>query len=159
MRRFLLAILSIALAVLYGGCTREPAGKPGKVVAAVGAGGKIQVAPQTVGQNQKPDGGGDPQPQPAKDSAAPTATDNEKYEAALTEGLVRMADQKWAQALLSFETAQRVNDNEFIRGEIAKLRQRVEQDTTAKKTVGDIAKILEEGKAAEAAKLAQQALK
>ena len=38
-----------------------------------------------------------------------------------------------------------------MRGEIAKLKQRVDQEVTAQKTAADIEKILQEGKAADAA--------
>src|SRR5262245_12687804 len=155
MRHFFASLLALTL-VLTLSCSREPAANPGK--GPVAADGQVQVAPPKE-VDGKPVGGGGAQLQPEKDDAAPVVSDNEKYEAALTEGLLYMADQKWSQALLSFETAQRFVDTEFIRGEIGKLRQRVEQETAAKKTVGDIEKVLEEGKAQEAAKLTQQALK
>lgn len=156
MRHFLVSMLSLTLALVLS-CSREPAANPGKAVGADG--GKVVIAPPKNGDNLQLVGAGASQPQPDKDAPAPVVSDNDKYETALTEGLVHMADQKWPQALLSFETAQRFVDTEFVRGEIAKLRWRVEQETAAKKTVGDIEKVLEEGKATEAAKLTHLALK
>src|SRR4029453_8091086 len=153
MRHFLAFSLFVTLAFVLS-CSREPAANPGKAAGGVADGVNVQVAPPKNGDGKQVEGDGLTQTK-AEQDAAPVASDNDKYEAALTEGLVHMADQKWTQALLSFETAQRFVDTEFVRGEIGKLRQRVEQESAAKKTVGDIEKVLEEGKATEAAKLSQ----
>lgn len=162
MRHFLQSLAFLGL-VFTISCSRSaPAPvKDEQVVVQAGEPGKIPAALPVQDQDKNVGSPGSPQQSlPSQSSGVePADSDNNKYEAALTEGLVHMAEQKWAPALLAFETAQRFNDTEFVRGEIAKLRQRVEQETAAQKTVGDIEKVLEDGKAPEAAKLAQQALK
>src|SRR5262245_37276212 len=158
MRQLLLSLLPITL-LLTLACSRPEPAKDPKAVAVAAIGDGVKVAPPIEDKDVKPAGAAQPLAQTTKEAAAPIDADDDKYEAALSEGLAQMADQKWSQALLSFQTAQRFNDSEFIRGEIAKLKQRVDQEAAAQKTVGDIEKVLEEGKAADAAQLAQQALK
>src|SRR5262249_1930425 len=84
---------------------------------------------------------------------------DEKYEAALAQALTLLADQKLPQALTALETARNIQDSEFIKAEIAKVKARLEQETAAKKTVDEIPAVLDDGKGPEAAKLAQAALK
>ena len=157
MRHFLFSLLPITL-LLTLACSRPEPAKDGKAVAAMGDGGKVLVAPPAGDKDTKTTAGQQAS-QTTKEAADPIDTEDDKYEAALSEGLGQMADQKWSQALLSFQTAQRFNDNEFIRGEIVKLKQRVDQEAAAQKTIGDIEKVLEEGKASDAAQLASQALR
>src|SRR6202035_3861764 len=83
----------------------------------------------------------------------------EKYEAALTAALTFLADRKYAEALASLETARTFQDNDFIKGQIAKVQSRKEQASAAQKTVQDIEGVLADGKAGDAAKLAGLALK
>ncbi len=83
----------------------------------------------------------------------------EKYEVALGQALNFQAEQKWIQALDAYQTAQTFKDSEFVRSEIERLKLRVDQEASANKTVQEIESILEDGKPAEAAKLAQAALK
>ncbi|MCI0683416.1 MAG: hypothetical protein L0Y71_15030 [Gemmataceae bacterium] len=158
MRQLLLSLIPITLLMTLA-CSRPDPGKGTKP--AGGDGGKVVVAPPAGDKVAKATTNGvttgakqpEPEKEPAEDS------NDDKYEAALTEGLMQMADQNWSQALLSFQAAQRFNDTQFIRGEIAKLKQRVDQEAAAEKTVSDIEKVLEEGKAAEAVQLAHLALK
>src|SRR5262249_56055093 len=82
-----------------------------------------------------------------------------KYEAALGLALSLLADRKLSEALDALETAKAARDTEFIRTEIGKLKVRIDQDAAARKTADDIETILEQGKGAEAAQLAQAAVK
>src|SRR4051812_45997137 len=52
----------------------------------------------------------------------------EKYDAALTEALTHLGDREYDKALASFEAARAARDTDFVRGEIAKLKGRVEQE-------------------------------
>src|SRR5262249_38856109 len=82
-----------------------------------------------------------------------------KYEAALGLALGLLADRKLSEALDALETAKAARDTDFIRTESSKLKGRIDQDAAARKTADDIETILEQGKGAEAAQLAQAAVK
>ena len=82
----------------------------------------------------------------------------EKYDAALTQALTFLAERKYPQALESFETAKSVKDDPFVRGEIDRLKSRMEQDASAQKTVHEIEIVLAQGKASEASLLVTKAL-
>jgi tetratricopeptide (TPR) repeat protein len=104
---------------------------------------------------------GDPKQNP-KNIDAPKQADkekDEKYQAALDMAFDAMAKGNSSEALKAFETARSVDDNEFVKGEIARLKLKVEQQGTTKTTVQNIQTVLDEGKAAEAIKLVQVALK
>lgn len=81
------------------------------------------------------------------------------YDAALADGLKLLAERKLPAALEAFETARSFRDTDFIRDEIARLKLRIDQDAIARKTVNDIETVLDQGKAADAAQLAQAALR
>jgi tetratricopeptide (TPR) repeat protein len=150
MRRLTL-ILVVVTAVLAG-CTREtpksapvaqldqkppPQGANGNAKAdpPIGAPPVLQLAPITAGDKQ------------------------EKYDAALNDALTLLAERKLPEALTAMEAARTFDDNDFIRGEIAKVKQRLDQDNAAKTTVASIATVLDEGKAVDAARLSTDALK
>ena len=83
---------------------------------------------------------------------------NEKYDAALTHALTLLADQDLSKSLDAFEAAKLEKDTEFVRGEIAKLKSRLEAEASAKKTVQEIQIVLDQGDPKEARKLIQTAL-
>jgi hypothetical protein len=112
----------------------------------------VQVAPGVAGQTVAKNS-------PVGADAPEWQTTEDQYEAALADALTLLADQQWPQALEAFEAARRFNDSDFVKGEIAKLKLRIDQEAAAEKTVRDIEAILEEGKPADAAKLAQDALR
>lgn len=165
-----LALMVGMLAIVVLGCGRQPAKKntdaterPPVVVppvpqVAVQPKDPLAPAPKQTPGPQLPT----PAPEKPASVALPvevTADAQAKYEAALTEALTLVADQKWAEALAAFEAARSFQATEFVKGEIDRIKNRLEQEAAAKKTVQNIATILDEGKADDAAKLAQQALK
>ena len=58
-----------------------------------------------------------------------------------------LADRKYAEALVSLETARTFQDTDFIKEEITKAKARMEQEAAAQKTVQDIETVLAERKA------------
>jgi tetratricopeptide (TPR) repeat protein len=95
----------------------------------------------------------------AKDKQSIADEKQDKYEAALDEAIRALAERKWSEALHAFETARSFKDTDFVQAEIATLKNRIEQDGTAKTTVKNIEAVLNDGKADEAVKLAGDALK
>src|SRR5438067_6909191 len=91
---------------------------------------------------------------------APTldASAQDKYDAALQNAFALLAERKYAEALAALEAARTFKDSDFLRGEVAKLKTRLDQLAAAEKTVLDIQTVLDGGNAAEAAKLATAAL-
>jgi tetratricopeptide (TPR) repeat protein len=150
----LMPALALALTLLSG-CTRQAAPKPDDPKPAV----QVEAKVQPVGDPKKAD---PPVVDPAKLLAgSPLSADDkqEKYDAALNEALEHLARREYDDALVAMESARAIDDNDFIRGEIAKLRQRIDQQAAAKTTVTNIESVLGEGKAAEAAQLSGAALK
>jgi tetratricopeptide (TPR) repeat protein len=82
----------------------------------------------------------------------------EKYDAAIADALNLLGEQKYPEALQAFETARGLNDNEFVRGEIDKLKTRLDQDLAATKTVAEIRTVIADGKSQEASQLVTKAL-
>lgn len=99
-----------------------------------------------------------PQEEPAKKPAT-EASAQEKYDAAFQSALTLLGQGKHEEALQAMQTAQSFQDSEFIRGEISRLKLRVEQEASAKKTLDNIEAVLAQGKAKEGAELAEAALK
>ena len=100
--------------------------------------------------------------EPKKNGGAPANVDadkQEKYDSALGDALTALAERKWDDALTAFEAARSFNDTDFVKSEIDKLKLRIEQDGTAKTTVKNIETVLTDGKAEDAVKLANDALK
>lgn len=153
MRRFYAISASfLLLASLFLGCTRQPqAGDDDKKQVKIDP-PKVKVDPANLDKNKKQD--------PIVQVPVQTNDEKqEKYEAALSDALTALAERKWTDALVAFETARSLNDTEFVQGEIARLKARIEQDTTAKSTVKDIETVLNDGKADDALKLVSNALK
>jgi tetratricopeptide (TPR) repeat protein len=88
---------------------------------------------------------------------APGAVE-EKYNAALGDAVGLLGEGKLADALAALESARSFRDTDFVRGEIAKLRTRIDQQAAAERTVQDIQAVLDQGKPAEASSLAARAL-
>ncbi|HZZ77661.1 MAG TPA: hypothetical protein VFE62_04025 [Gemmataceae bacterium] len=158
MRRvFAISSVFLLLSVLFLGCRRnapQNAEEDKKsavidpVVKVVPPKDKVVVAPP----KDKPE-------TPSKKPAAQAPQTNEAYETAVSEGLTAMAARDWKAALAKFESAQELDDNEFVKSQIADLKGRVQQDLVAKNTAKDIETVLNDGKADDAAKLAADALK
>lgn len=156
MRRLWIVSLCLAVtSVIFAGCSRQAEPKS-----------DAKNRPEVVlAPNQEPRQTQDAKVEPSKVTAELVAftgsldEKQEKFEAAIADALNLLASQKLADALVALETAQTFQDNDFIKGEIDKVRGRIEQQSAAKKTVAEIGAVLEDGKGAEAAKLAQAALK
>lgn len=151
-------LLTLTL-VLLSGCGQQAAPTPiDKPIA------QVEPKPQPVvvqpGEDPKK-----PEPPAVDPNKLPTPAffsadeKQEKYETALNDALEMLAQRKLPEALVAMEAARGFDDNDFIRDEIAKVKQRLDQDSAAKTTVQNIESVLGEGKAAEAAKLSAQALK
>ena len=143
----MIALVAVGLA----GCTRsEPVSKK-----------SVESAVAQPAGSRDPAGRGATRPVPGR-RAAPfvTAVDpnTEKYDAAVTQAITALGDEKYADALAAFETARGLNDNDFVRGEIEKLKARVDSQNVADKTVAEIRGVLDAGNAADASKLATAAL-
>jgi tetratricopeptide (TPR) repeat protein/predicted small lipoprotein YifL len=147
----LLALVSLCGCGRQAPSTTPPATKAGEAGESQPA-PLVQIAPAVPGQTVAKNS-------PAANDAPEWQTTEEQYEAALADALTQLADQKWPQALEAFEAARRFNDSDFVKGEIAKLKLRIDQEAAAEKTVRDIETILDEGKPGDAAKLAQDALR
>ncbi len=81
-----------------------------------------------------------------------------KYEGLLGDAMARLGEGKLVDALMAFEKARGVKDTELIRGEVERLKQRIEGDKVAERTADTVRFVLKQGRADEAAKLAGQAL-
>jgi tetratricopeptide (TPR) repeat protein len=107
-----------------------------------------------INSGQVPAPGGQGQPVVLADSS-----DQDKYTAALQEGFDLLGQRKYPEALTALEAARKFKDNEFIQAEIKKLRLRIDQNKAPEQAVQDIQTVLDQGKIAEAGKLAGDALK
>jgi tetratricopeptide (TPR) repeat protein len=172
MKTFARWLVFAAIGVCLPACNRTPPADDGKIKSEKPI---VQVQPRP----QPPSGDPAPMPTPPEQGKtlpllpplpelpdpmadlafAPKDAETRQYEAALAEALEHMADQKWTEALEAYEEALAIRDSEFVKNEIAKLKSRIEQDTAARRTVQEIATILEEGKGKDAAELARKALK
>lgn len=133
-----------------------------------------QAQPQTivVVVQQPPKGDGDqkldpvnpnvPNPNlpvdPKLDPLPTGLTAQERYDQAVSRAFQLLAEKKEEEALATFQQAQAVQDTDFIKGEIERLKARIERDAIADRTVQDIKAVLSSGRPAEAAKLASAAL-
>jgi tetratricopeptide (TPR) repeat protein len=156
MRRLLAITLScLMLTCILLGCN-QPAANPvnqgDKKVVEIDP--KIQILPPVNGK-----GDGEPKDPPIKLIANQADDKQEKYEAALADALTALADRKFEDALVAFEAARTIQDTEFVQSEIAKLKERIGQNDTAKTTVQSIETVLSEGKADEAVKLTNDAIR
>ncbi|MCE9530526.1 MAG: hypothetical protein K8T89_05255 [Planctomycetes bacterium] len=89
---------------------------------------------------------------------APPLTPQDKYDAAVAAAFRFLSEKKDEAALASLLEAQAAVDTDFVKGEIERLKANQTRATTAEKTTQDIKTVLESGKAAEASKLASDAL-
>jgi hypothetical protein len=96
-----------------------------------------------------------PPPSPAQASDADALS---KYDAALALGLDQMADHKWEDALAAFETARNFKDTATLQAAIARVKQHIDEEVAAEHVATDIQTIIEDGRAEEAAKLANDAV-
>ena len=151
MRRFYaISALVLLLGGLFLGCTRQAPKNDDEDKKEA----KIKPPKVKVDQpNVKGKGDGPKDKQPIAEEK------QDKYEAALEEAIRALAERKWSEALHAFETARSFKDTDFVQAEIATLKNRIEQDGTAKTTVKNIETVLNDGKAEEAVKLAGDALK
>jgi tetratricopeptide (TPR) repeat protein len=83
----------------------------------------------------------------------------EKYQAALGDAIRALANRQWDDAMTAFKAAQAIDDTEFVKSEIARLQQQMDQDASAKSTVKNIESVLNDGDAEEAIRLLAVALK
>jgi tetratricopeptide (TPR) repeat protein len=89
----------------------------------------------------------------------PELSPHERYDAAVLSAIALLTDHKYAEALAAFEQAQKVQDGETIRLEIAGVKARLAAAKAAEKTVQDIQNVLIDGKPDEAGRLAVAALR
>lgn len=82
----------------------------------------------------------------------------ERYDTALLDALNQLADKKYAEALAALEGARAIQDTDVVRREIDKIKGLIEQQAAAERIARDIASVLNDGKADEAAQLGTAAL-
>lgn len=154
MRRFWAITLSILiLAVILLGCNQGAKNAPPND-------DKDPPAPivKIKPQDDKKDDKKTDIEQPANPNQA-AEEKQQKFDAALAEAIGFLAERKWNDALAAFETAREIDETDFVKAEIAKLKERIDQDGTTKATVKNLETVINEGKAEEAVKLASDALK
>lgn len=81
-----------------------------------------------------------------------------RYEGALGEAMTLLANGQLADALNALREAQKAKDTEFVRTEIDRLKQRVDDTVAASQLADDLRIVLKQGRADEVARLAAQAL-
>jgi cytochrome c-type biogenesis protein CcmH/NrfG len=151
MRRFYAISASFfLLAGLFLGCTKQAPKDDDKKDPKIEPPKVVVTPPKRQGNDPKEK---DPLPIKVADDK------EEKYDAALNDAIFAMADRKWDDALAAFEKARGFKNTDFVQAEIVKLKSRIDQDKTAKTTVKDLETVLNDGKADEAVKLANDALK
>jgi tetratricopeptide (TPR) repeat protein len=159
-------ICAMLLGVILTSCTQkqpEPAKNKSEPVVRLQAVGSPSAQPAlglpkaVVANEPKQEDAASPVPENDKNS--PDTALQVNYDAAVSQALTLLAERKMPEALEAMETAQTFCDTEFIRTEIAKLRQRLDQDAAARKTVNEIETVLDKGKGTEASQLATAALK
>jgi tetratricopeptide (TPR) repeat protein len=89
---------------------------------------------------------------------APQLTRDERYDAALLDALGKMADRNYADALAALERAREAQDTDQVRLEIDKVRKLIDEQKAAEQTQRDVQAVLDDGRADEAAKLANAGL-
>lgn len=162
-RNCLLSLSTLLLVAFLSGCGKGNQQNDDKQQAK--ADPKVQIEQPKVLVKANQDGPkikGDVDDPPAKkagDAPMPMEDKQEKYEAAIGEALLAMAERKWNDALIALEAAKTFDDTEFVRNEIARVRERLDQDGATKNVVKNIEAVINDGKAEEAAKLVNDALK
>lgn len=138
--------LCLFAAGLLAGCSREKP-RPAVVVIAPDEKPATAVVVPAGGANSE-----------AQASALAAGTPQERYDAALVNAIGLVADKKYLEALNALYTARAALDTELVRREIDKVKGLLEQDSAAERAARDIASVLNDGKAGEAAALATTAL-
>src|SRR5262249_39654369 len=121
----------------------------------------IAVKPQPVAKgNQQPRNApqDSKQPQLVQVNFGPD-DDQTHYETAVQEAFTLLGQKKYPEALASLQAAPKFKHSEFVQLEIKKLRLRIDKQNAAEHTLQDIQSVLDQGKAGEAALLANDALK
>ncbi len=155
----LVPVFFLGFIVLFGCGGEQPAQKNDPAANANDQAGLGDVALVQPEPGKKDDEQPDPVKPPVKVVNLPAGDERlEKYEAALSEALGHLTERNYPQALVAFEAARTIQDTDFVKDEITRIKQRIEQDESAQSTVKNIQTVLEEGKASEASKLAEQAL-
>ena len=83
----------------------------------------------------------------------------QRYDDSVWTALTLLTDHKYPEAVAAFEQAQRIQDTDQLRQEIARVKARLDAARTADRTIHDIQTILADGMADEAARLAGMALR
>ncbi len=102
-----------------------------------------------------------PKPKPRPDNRKPQdrgLTNQEKYDAALADGLRLLSEREYGAALTALEAAQALKPSDTLKIEIAKLRMRIDRQAAADRIIADIEKVLAQGDPAKAAELITAAL-
>src|SRR5262245_34109856 len=121
MRRLcaLSAVFFLCAGIFLGGCrSQNPKNDDDKKRVEVDP-NKVKIDPLPVNQGKN---GGDKKGDPKQPIVA-SDDKQEKYEAALADALSALAERKWSDALEAFETAKTFQDTEFVKAEIAKLKE------------------------------------
>lgn len=130
-------VTSALLVLLFTGCGQKPAATPAPTVAA-----KPDVLPEPYA--------------PLLPPVTPSVDD--QYDSAFGQAVALLGDGKLGEALTALEKARAAKDTEVVRGEIERLRIRLDLRSAAEKAANDIQVVLKQGNAAEASRLAAQAL-
>jgi tetratricopeptide (TPR) repeat protein len=85
-------------------------------------------------------------------------TAQERYDQAVARAFKLLSERKEGEALATFQQAQAVQNTDFVKGEIERLKARIARGATIERTVHDIKTVLTSGRPVEAAKLASDAL-
>lgn len=149
------AVFLLCAGIFLGGCTPQaPKNDDNKKQVAIDP-NKVKVDPPIVKAEQEKKN----DVPPNKGNVPVGADKQDQYEAALGDALSALAERKWTDALEAFEAARSFQDTEFVQSEIAKLKQRIDQDGIAKDALKNIEAVLNDGNADDAIKLADDALK
>jgi TolB-like protein len=149
MQRLALAIVLVSAAA--GGCNRGPT-----VVIVPPTQPAAASAPAPAASTPATNAAGSPTLPPIP---PPELSPQERYNTAVWSAVNLLADRKLADALAALETAQKAQDTEQVRREIARVKRRIEADKAAERTARDIQAVLNDGKPEEAARLAAAALR
>lgn len=141
MRR--LAAFPLLVGLTLTGCNRGP------TVVVVPSGAPTPVAGVPGEAGSPPDS-----PIPVPDLSA-----QERYDRAVWTAVSLLTERKYPEALAALEQAQRVQDTEQVRQEIARVKLRLDAVRAAERTTRDIQTVLTGGKPDEAARLAAAALR
>jgi tetratricopeptide (TPR) repeat protein len=157
MRR--LSVLFLA-ACLLGGCGRqEPVPEPPAVRADVEPVPPLTARPVAAGPEDRDSVAAVPdRPQEPSIDDVPRASKQERYDAALIDALNLMAERRLGSALEALRAAQKIQDTEQVQRLMDRIQALIAEQTAAERTAQDLKAAINDGKADEAAKLADGAL-